>query len=224
MPRPAANRIGPPMHQANPPRPMQTPAMHHPNPPRPMQPPAMQSPARQPHAPHPSQSGQQMPPMHLLNPTGDPNVKFEPLPEGFSTSPAVPVAAGPVASPIQRLINLAQGENNSIIYYENLLRSRGVNDDSKELISELLNSKRQQLGNMVDLYRLAAKRDWAPQEMQIEEVRDFRAGISYALLQESRLLREITQIQAGLSDDLQKRTIDSLLHNKIADIAHLMAV
>jgi len=185
--------------------------------------PQQQRPPQQNMPPMPQQQRppqQNMPPMHLLNPASDPSVRFEPIPEGFAGSTGS-AAANDLAGKISDLI---QGETNSIAYYESLVKSHGVTEENRELVLELLNSKRQQVQNITDLYRMMAKTDWRPKEMEIESTKNFRVGISYALLQESRLLRDVSRIYSNINDEMQQRVMNSVLHSKIADIAHLMAI
>ena len=181
---------------------------------------------------------QNMPPMHLLNPTNDPNVKFEPIPGGMmppggapnpgpvqmpQTMPPMPPTAN-VGEIATKLSDFAQGESNSIIFYENLLKVTGISENGKGLILELLNNKRGQLQNIVKLYGDLTKTEWSAKNMRIEQTKNFRADIKYALLQESRLLREATYVHANLDDAAHQKIMNMVLHNKVADIAHLMAL
>ena len=197
--------------------------------------------ARMPHLPanippQIPQHNQGMPPMHLLNPTNDPNVRFEPIPNGTTPpggmpaqspmqAPQVPSAISNAAEIIIMVSNLTQGESNSITFYENMAKSPAITKRDKELVEELLNNKRKQMENLSGLYRGLTNSEWAAaKDMKIEETRNYRADIAYALLQESRLLREASQIYANLSDVAHQRVISSVLHSKVADIAHLMSL
>ena len=188
--------------------------------------------------PHQIPPGQNMPPMHLLNPTNDPNVRFEPMPgQGQMPSPSgiptPPPLQAPQVSPslsnaaelIIMVSNLTQGESNSITFYENMARSSAIAEKDKRLVEELLSSKRQQIENVSSLYRNLTNSEWAAaKDIKVEGARNFRADIAYALLQESRLLREASQIYANLNDMVHQRVMSSILHNKVADIAHLMSL
>jgi len=175
---------------------------------------------------------QQMPPMHLLNPTNDPNVRFEPIPGGMmppgANAEPMPQPTSPLvgaADIIIKLGNLTQGESNSIVFYENMASSARISEKDKELVAELLANKRRQIENVTGLYRNLTNSEWAAaKDMKVEGTRDFRADITYALLQESRLLREASQIYADLGDPMHQRTMNTVLYNKVADIAHLMAL
>ena len=175
---------------------------------------------------------QQMPPLHLLNPTNDPNVRFEPIPGGMAptgTNPGQMPQSAPTlvdaADIIIKLSNLTQGESNSIIFYENMAKASGITKKERELVTELLDNKQRQMENVTGLYRNLTNSEWvAAKDMRVEETRNFRADIAYALLQESRLLREASQIYTNLDDAAHQRVMNSVLYNKVADIAHLMAL
>jgi hypothetical protein len=175
---------------------------------------------------------QQMPPMHLLNPTNDPNVRFEPVPGRMippGANPEQMPPAGPTlvdaADIIIKLGSLAQGESNSIVFYENMAKTSGIAKRESELVTELLGNKGQQMEIVKELYRNLTNSEWAAsKDMKVEETRNFRADISYALLQESRLLREASQIYANLNDGAHQKAMNSVLYNKVADIAHLLAL
>jgi len=197
------------------------------------------SPARQPYPPAnmpqispPTQQLPQMPPMHLLNPTNDPHVRFEPIPSemvppgtNLEQAPQPPSSLENAADIIIKLSNLTQGESNSIIFYESMTRASGVTKKDRELVAELLSNKRKQMDSVAGLYRNLTNSEWsAAKDIRVEEARNFRADIAYALLQESRLLREASQIYAGLDNVMYQRVMNSVVHNKIADIAHLMSI
>ena len=176
---------------------------------------------------------QNMPPMHMLNPTNDPNVRFEPVPGGMMPPNNMPQQPVPSLAPslvdagalIIKLSDLTQGESNSITFYENLSRARGIGEKDKELVAELLNNKRQQIQGIAGLYRDLTNSEWsAKKDMKVEETRSFRGDIAYALIQESRLLREASQIYADLNDKAHQKTMNMVIYSKIADIAHLMAL
>jgi len=179
---------------------------------------------------------QQMPPMNMLNPTNDPNVRFEPIPNGMVPpggappqnslqAPQVSPALSSAAELIIMLSSLTQGESNSITFYENMARSSAVSGKDRELVEELLSNKRRQMESVSGLYRSLTNSEWASaKDIKVEETRNYRADIAYALLQESRLLREASQIYANLDDAAHQRTMNTMLHNKVADIAHLMSL
>ena len=189
---------------------------------------------------------QQMPPMHLLNPTNDPSVRFEPIPEGMmppsAQQPAAPspssihqmppnipnTPATPTESNaggiVNKLSDYVQGESNSLIYYENLSKSPRISEEHRELVLELTNNKKQHVQHIAQLYKTLTKNDWVAQDMKIADTRNFKADVAYALLQESRLLREASHIYQNLDSEAHQRIMNSMLHNKIADIAHLMAL
>jgi len=181
---------------------------------------------------------QQMPPMHLLNPTNDPHVKFEPIPNGFvpPSNAAAPGPAHPTQAPsspaadinpnsiANRLSDYAQGESNSLIYYENLSRSSQISEERKGFVQELIDNKKQHVHNMAQLYRELSKQEWVAHDMKIAGATNFKSAISYALLQESRLLREASQIYLNMNNEAHQRIMNSVLYNKIADMAHLMAL
>lgn len=171
----------------------------------------------------------------MLNPTNDPHVRFEAVPEHMqqaasptpSVVPAAPVNVGQAnigEVMVQRLANLLQGEGNSIVYYGNLVKASGAKAREKQLINELIESKRRQLRHAVEMYKGVASSEWGGQEMQTQHIGNLRDGISYALLQESRLLREASQIYADMGGSAARDGMLSVLHGKIADIAHLMAI
>ena len=183
---------------------------------------------------------QQMPPMHLLNPTNDPNVRFEPIPSGLA-----PPGAAPNPSPGQQgqsqpqlsapaannagelatgLSDLIQGESNSIIFYEKLAKSSGISENNKQLVEELIGNKKRLVQNISKLYSGLFSGEWRAREVKIEETRNFRADIAYSLLQESKLLREASQIYAKLEDPSHQGLMNAVLYSKVADIAHLMAI
>ncbi|MCL2376656.1 MAG: hypothetical protein FWC76_04585 [Defluviitaleaceae bacterium] len=194
--------------------------------------------------PMPQQAGppaQQMPPMHLLNPTNDPSVRFEPMPAGMvppggteapkQAPPQMPQQAAPNTSPdgnaggiISRLSDYVQGESNSLVYYESLSKSPRISEDVRELVLELMNNKKQHVHNAAQMYRELAKSEWGAKDMKIADAKSFKADIAYALLQESRLLREASGIALNLDNAAHQKIMNSMLHNKIADIAHLMAL
>jgi len=169
--------------------------------------------------------------MHLLNPNNDPNVRFEPAPgagapaQNTLQAPQVSPSLNNAADIIIRLSTLTQGESNSIVFYESLARASGIADRERALVTELLENKRKQTESLTGLYRNLTNSEWtAAKDMRIEETRNFRADVSYALLQESRLLREASQIYASLDDMMHQRAMNTVLHNKIADIVHLMSL
>ena len=176
-----------------------------------------------------------MPPMHLLNPTNDPNVKFEPVPGGMmspggapspnpSQVPQITPSEGNVGDIVSKLSDFAQGESNGIIFYENLSKLAGISEKNRELVLELLNNKRGQMRYVTKLYGDLAKNEWITKNVRVEQAKSFKADINYALLQESRLLREASHIYANLEDAVHQKMMNIVLHNKVADIAHLMAL
>jgi len=196
------------------------------------------------------QNTPQMPPMQLLNPTNDPHVRFEPIGDNMQgaaqTMPVAPPGNAPSnigqanqnAQPFQtsmgqaamgdaitqRLANLLQGEGNSIVFYGNLVKARGTQAREKQLINELIETKRRQLRYTTEMYKGLANSEWGGTEMMTQQIGDLREGISYALLQESRLLREASQIYADMGTSAAQGGMLTVLHSKIADIAHLMAI
>jgi hypothetical protein len=192
-------------------------------------------PANMPQMAPPMQQMPQMPPIHLLNPTNDPNVRFEPAPSGMVPPGANPEQALQAPQPpsslensadiIIKLSNLTQGESNSITFYDNMAKVSGATAKERELVAELLGNKRQQMESVAGLYRNLTNSEWsAAKDIRVEEARNFRTDIAYALLQESRLLREASQIYASLNDAMHQRVMNSVVYNKIADIAHLMSI
>jgi len=181
----------------------------------------------------------------MLNPTNDPHVRFEPVPDNMqgvaqATAPMSSVPSN-VSQPIQqnqpsaaqavmgdamaqRLANLLQGEGNSIVYYGNLVKAHGAQAREKQLINELIEIKRRQLKYATEMYRGLVNSEWGGTEMMTQQVGNLRDGISYALLQESRLLREASQIYADMGGSAAQGGMLAVLHGKIADIAHLMAI
>ncbi|MCL2573902.1 MAG: hypothetical protein FWE34_05040 [Defluviitaleaceae bacterium] len=207
-----------PMHMPMPPQQNYFPPQHMPqNVPRGTFPPSFNN--------TPQQMPQQnMPPMHLLNPNNDPNVRFEPVPGGTMPN-AIPANGMPNPRDIiVKLSNLAQGESNSIIFYESMASAAGISEKEKGLVDELLSNKRKQLQSVTGLFKDLTKSEWGPSEMKVAKAKNYRTDIAFALLQESRLLREISQIYVELEDTAHMRLISSVLHNKMADMAHLMAL
>ena len=202
-----------------------------PNMPMPSQnmPPMMQPPQG---APRGNMQNPHMPPTHMPA-TNDPNVRFEPVPPELlppgkqsigQPDLGAPSGQGPIGGLAAQLSTLTQGESNSIAYYEKLVGVPGISERDKGLVLELVENKKRQIHSVTGLYRDMARADWTAQDMQVETAANFRAGLSYALLQESRLLREASGIHANLTDGPQRRVMDTALHHKIADIAHLMAI
>lgn len=174
-----------------------------------------QMPAYQPQR---QQTPQQMHPQMSMQPQGqgqqgnvpysDPAVRFEPIPEGLiPPGMSLPTTAeAPVKSSVDNLKTFMQGEVNSLAFYEKL---SNISQSHKDKVLELIQHKKN--GNPL---LLQANPD---EEIKVDEVDDFASGISHALLEESRQLREMTKIKDGSISP-------ALLANKIADIAHLMSL
>jgi hypothetical protein len=112
--------------------------------------------------------------------------------------------------PNDDLKNFLQGEFNGLQFYEGLATAPGANEAQRAQIQALLEHRKQsgqQLGN------LAA--NWMPNAPKLAEIEDFRAGLSFALLQESEQLRKALALDAALPS--------AILHSKTADIACLIA-
>jgi len=172
----------------------------------------------------PMQQMPQMPPMHMLNPNNDPNVRFEPAP-GVIQAPTVAPTLVDAGAIIIKLSDLTQGESNSLTFYENMSKSQGITKKDRELVMELQSNKRSQMQIAAGLYKDLTNSEWATKkDIRIEETRSFRADLAFALLQESRLLREASQIYADINDATHQKTMSAIIYNKIADIAHLMSI
>lgn len=156
--------------------------------------------------PHPPQPKQ---PYH------DPSVRFEPMPGNAPHS--LPAAMG---SPSELKAYL-QGENNSIAFYESLAKAGNANDFQKEQASAILQSKRKSVQGLQNFHKQVAG-NWAPEHNETAPVDDFKTAVTFALEQETRLLREATAIYAGLKDPAGQHFMNSLLYNKVADITLLM--
>ncbi|MCL2619605.1 MAG: hypothetical protein FWD97_01555 [Defluviitaleaceae bacterium] len=172
-----------------------------------------QMPAYQPQRQQPPQQMHPMMPMQPPQqqgkaPYSDPSVRFEPIPEGMlPPGMTIPTTAEAPAKPSTDTIkNFLQGEVNSLAFYEKLSK---VSETYKERVLELISHKKS--GNPLLLQANVTE------ETKVDEVDDFASGISHALLQESRQLREMTKIKDGSITPV-------LLANKIADIAHLMSL
>ena len=183
--------------------------------------------------PQANQPAQQMPPMHLLNPTNDPNVRFEPMADGMMPQGGAPRhGQAPPGNPaesnpnqiISRLSDYVQGESNSLVYYENLSKSPQISQEDKEVVLELMSNKKQHMQNAAKLFRDLTKSEWNAADMKIAGTKNFKADIAYALLQESRLLREASFIYQNLDNEAHQKAMGVLLYNKVADIAHLMSL
>jgi len=201
-------------------------------------------------APQMPQQGQQMPPMSALNPQNDPHVRFEPVPanmqpatQGTAPTPPPPQISRPhelQAPPAQqpapanvqipeglqiKLSDFMQGESNGMRFYEGLTKLTGISERERQLVAELLESKKKQMQKASLLHLNLAKSEWAAKDMTTESASNFRGGISYALLQESRLLREASGIYESLVEASPlKGAALAVVHGKIADIAHLMSL
>jgi hypothetical protein len=164
-------------------------------------------------------------------PYHDPSVRFEPMPDGSmppgiqaqpqmaQPSPAeiqapsaeVQTPPLPQSAPQGELQNFLQGEANGLRFYENLAAMSGVSEAQKSQISAFLEYRKQNGQQFTNI--LAG---WAPETPEIAQIRSFRDGIAFALMQESQQLRKISSIQRDIPQ--------ALIYNKIADIAQLMAI
>lgn len=180
---------------------------------------------------------QQMPPTNLLNPKNDPHVRFEAVPEGLAANLSTGQSDAPQVGPMPKkeqgkvneasitgFSNFVQGESNSVIFYENLAKSRGVSERNRRWIHELMENKKRQIRYASVLYKSLADEDWTARDMDAERVADFRGGVSYALIQESRMLREVLRVYDDLHDGPYQKGMATVLNSKIADIAHLIAL
>ncbi|MCL2234934.1 MAG: hypothetical protein FWB98_00645 [Defluviitaleaceae bacterium] len=145
-------------------------------------------------------------------PYSDPSVRFEPIPQGLlppgmaAPAPAPPQPSqAPPQTNTDNLKTFIQGEVNSLAFYQKLSE---VSEAHKGRILELIDHKKKANPDLVQLQ--------ATEETKVDDVTDFASGISFALLQESRQLREL----AGHG---QEKT-GTAIANKIADIAHLMSI
>jgi hypothetical protein len=109
------------------------------------------------------------------------------------------------------LQSFLQGEANGLRFYENLATMPGASEAQKSHISAFLELKKQ---NGQQLTNILA--GWAPETPEIAQIRSFTDGIAFALMQESQQLRKISAIQKDIPL--------TLIYNKIADIAQLMAI
>jgi len=119
--------------------------------------------------------------------------------------PTPPPAQAPPQTKTEDLKTFIQGEINSLAFYQKLSEASETN---REQILELIDHKKRANPNLAQLQ--------AAEETKVDDVTDFASGLSYALMQESRQLREL----AGAG---QQKT-GSAIANKIADIAHLMSI
>jgi len=203
----------------------------------------MPMPQRPPQMPMPQapSQGMQMPPQHILNPKNDPNVRFEPVPEHLQPSSAPPQVSRPhnlqtnLQAPPQhqtppnisedllaKFSGYIQGESNSMSFYDKLAKAHGISENEERNIQDFLNIKRQHFTKTSALYQSFSKGDWSSRDTQVMAMPDFKSGISYALRQESQLLREISEVYENFGDK-DNAALLSIVHNKIADIAYLMA-
>ena len=126
-------------------------------------------------------------------------------------------------APPSDLRTFVQGENNSLLFYEGLAKAQNASEHEKEQASVILENKRQSVQRLLNFHRQVAG-NFAPENAEVSEVEDFRSGVSFALMQESRLLKEAAGIYAGLKDAGQQQFMNSVMHNKVADIAQLISL
>ena len=160
--------------------------------------------------PHPQHQHQAQAQTPAQAPYSDPSVRFEPIPQGLlppgtPTPPPPPPTQALPQTNTEDLKTFIQGEVNSLAFYQKLSEA---SETHREQILELIDHKKRANPDLVQLQ--------TAEETKVDDVADFARGLSYALMQESRQLREL----AGAG---QEKT-GSAVANKIADIAHLMSI
>jgi len=117
-----------------------------------------------------------------------------------------------------------QGESNSLSFYEKLAKANGVTEYEKSHIEGLLEGKKAGFEKLSGLHKHMASGEFLPTKVETPDVPDFRAGVRFALMEEARLLREISGIYPSLKEPQHLQFFNSLLCSKVADIAGLMTM
>ncbi|MCL2350421.1 MAG: hypothetical protein FWC67_02965 [Defluviitaleaceae bacterium] len=173
------------------------------------------------------QQRQQQAPYH------DPSVRFEPIPDGMLPGqPQIPPQPAPQQQHPQtpqpqhhlavaeKFKEFVQGEANGLIFYESLAKAEEFEGQMESFVGIRAEGARQ----LTSIYKQATMADFAPEQAKTPDVDNFRAGLSFALMQESKQLRELSAIQSNIKDERLAKQVSTVLHNKIADIAHLMSL
>lgn len=177
---------------------------------------------------------QQMPQTPQVPLAHVPGVRFEPVPEQFAremqqgaavdnTAQASQVSTKVQEESKQKLASLSQGESNSLVYYRSMFDLPGVDEGKREIIAELRENKQKNIEWLSKMYVEVAKEMPAIKEMKVEGVESLKSAVTYALVQESRLLREATSVMEGIGMEFQA-PMQAIIGRKIADIAQLMAL
>ncbi|MCL2576322.1 MAG: hypothetical protein FWE33_07785 [Defluviitaleaceae bacterium] len=122
---------------------------------------------------------------------------------------------------IGKIQEFAQGEANSLRFYETLINLAG---GQKDVILGLIESKKQTNQKASEFYTAALGMGWTAEETKIGEIGDYKNGLAYAKAQEAKLLREAANICVDMEHEKQRTYMNYILQNKIADITILNAL
>lgn len=122
-----------------------------------------------------------------------------------------------------KLEDFIQNERNAVLFY-NYLSRRTTREDYRKALKDIgeESRKRHEACNMI--YKNLKGQEYLPKETEINNSVSFNLGISWAITEESRSIRELSRVFEDMEDERSARSISCLIYKKISDLSilHLM--
>ena len=118
-----------------------------------------------------------------------------------------------------KLLEIYAGERNSVEFYTKLLELEDLSEYDKKLITELAEIKTNASNAVLKIYQELIGEQIQVPDSQIADIGDFREALSFALLQESNILRDLITLSTNIG-----ARASTLINSKIADIAYVIAI
>jgi len=121
---------------------------------------------------------------------------------------------------MEALGQFIQNERNGEIFYRNLA-DMAIYDEHRSFIEEISSDNKKRRSSLDELYTKHKGSGYSIAESEINTTVDFKNGIALAIKEESRALRQLSQLYEKIKDPDAARVINSILYRKTGDISML---
>ena len=121
---------------------------------------------------------------------------------------------------MEALGQFIQNERNGEIFYRNLA-DMAIYDEHRSFIEEISSDNKKRRSSLDELYAKHKGSGYSIAESEINTTVDFKNGIALAIKEESRALRQLSQLYEKIKDPDAARVINSILYRKTGDLSML---